>query len=66
MTNEADSAELNVAFRDGVPNYQVRAHGSTLIIALAPMGSLADAKHSSKERQHNGPTHAHGSKKRHH
>ena len=57
MTNEADSAELNVAFRDGVPNYQVRAHGSTLEIALAPLGSLAEAKHGTKSRQHNGPTH---------
>jgi hypothetical protein len=66
MTNEADSAELNVAFRDGVPNYQVRAHGSTLDIALAPIGSLAEAKHSTKERQHNGPTHKHGTKKHHH
>jgi hypothetical protein len=63
MTNEADSAELNVAFRDGVPNYQVRAHGSTLEIALAPLGSLAEAKHGTKSRQHNGPTHG---KKHHH
>ena len=57
MTNEADSAELNVAFRDGVPNYQVRAHGSTLEIALAPVGTLAEAKHAAKERRHNGSTH---------
>jgi hypothetical protein len=64
MSNNGDSAELNVSFRDGVPNYQVRAHGDVLEIALAPIGALAEAKHSSKERRHvEGPT---PTRKKHH
>jgi hypothetical protein len=43
VTNEPNGAELAVSFKDGVPNYQVRAKGETLEILLAPQGKLADA-----------------------
>ena len=35
-----DGTELTIAFKDGVPNYRVDSKGDTLIIALAPAGSL--------------------------
>jgi hypothetical protein len=38
VTNDAAGAELTVSFKDGVPNYQVRAKGDTLEIDLAPIG----------------------------
>jgi hypothetical protein len=40
VSNEPSGAELNVTFRDGVPNYQVSARGDTLVIALAQVGAL--------------------------
>jgi PilZ domain-containing protein len=40
VSNDLAGAELTVAFRDGVPNYQVSAHGDTLVIALAPAGTI--------------------------
>jgi len=40
VANDTAGAELTVAFRDGVPNYQVSARGDTLVIALAPVGAL--------------------------
>jgi len=43
ITNEAHGAELAVSFKDGVPNYQVRAKGDSLEILLAPQGKIADA-----------------------
>jgi hypothetical protein len=42
VTNEAHGAELAVTFKDGVPNYQVRAKGDTLEIALATAGHALD------------------------
>jgi hypothetical protein len=42
ITNEASGAELAVSFKDGVPNYQVRAKGDSLEILLAPAGKLTD------------------------
>ena len=48
ITNEGSGAELAINFRDGVPNYQVRAKGDTLEIAIAPQGKLADADDSPK------------------
>jgi hypothetical protein len=44
VSNETGGAELNVTFKDGVPNYQVRARGDDLEIVLAPPGKLEDAK----------------------
>jgi len=40
VNNASTGAMLTVAFKDGVPNYQVSARGDTLVIALAPVGSL--------------------------
>ncbi|MGH7436722.1 MAG: hypothetical protein ACRENE_13695, partial [Polyangiaceae bacterium] len=40
VSNAAAGADLTVAFKDGVPNYQVSAHGDTLVIALAPVGAI--------------------------
>jgi hypothetical protein len=42
VTNDGTGAELSLSFRDGVPNYQVRARGDTLEIALAGQGKLTD------------------------
>ena len=58
VSNEANGAELTVAFKDGVPNYQVRAHGDTLEIALAPIGQVNDGKsggNHSVQAKHNEP-----------
>jgi len=41
--DDAAGAELTLAFKDGVPNYQVSAKGDTLEIVLASAGSLTDA-----------------------
>jgi hypothetical protein len=43
VTNEAHGAELAVTFKDGVPNYQVRAKGDTLEIALAAAGRASES-----------------------
>src|SRR4029077_3489460 len=40
VSNEPGGAELNVTFRDGVPNYQVGGRGDSLVITLAPPGAL--------------------------
>jgi hypothetical protein len=40
VANDSAGAELTLAFKDGVPHYQVMAKGDTLIIALAPAGDL--------------------------
>ncbi len=40
VNNESSGAMLTVAFKDGVPNYQVSAKGDTLVIALAPIGPM--------------------------
>lgn len=40
VSNDAAGAELTLAFKDGVPHYQVMARGDTLVIALAPAGDL--------------------------
>ncbi|HEY2514366.1 MAG TPA: PilZ domain-containing protein [Polyangiaceae bacterium] len=43
VTNDGSGAELTVAFKDGVPNYLVRAKGDVLEMVLAPNGSLSAA-----------------------
>jgi len=40
VSNDPAGAELTLAFKDGVPNYQVSSKGDTLIIQLAPAGAL--------------------------
>jgi hypothetical protein len=44
VTNEAHGAELTVAFKDGVPNYQVRAKGDTLELVLASAGKVIESE----------------------
>jgi hypothetical protein len=44
VTNEAHGAELTVAFKDGVPNYQVRAKGDTLELVLASSGRVIETE----------------------
>jgi hypothetical protein len=48
VTNDQGGAELDVAFKDGTPNYVVRAKGDTLEIVLAPPGTIAQAKATPK------------------
>ncbi len=51
VSNDGAGAELSVAFKDGVPNYIVRAKGDVLEIVLASLGAVADphaAPHGAK------------------
>jgi hypothetical protein len=41
ITNDSPGAELSLQFKDGVPNYQVRARGDELEIVLAPIGGVS-------------------------
>jgi hypothetical protein len=51
MANEASGAELTVTFKDGVPNYQVRAKKDVLEIALAkPVSAEAKATHGASKK----------------
>jgi hypothetical protein len=59
VENEGAGAELSVTFKDGVPNYQVTAHGDTLVIALAPAGTL-DANASVAKKDEKGSKAKHG------
>ena len=49
VSNDGAGAELTVAFKDGVPNYQVSGKGDTLVISLAA-GRL-DRPHGRQERR---------------
>lgn len=42
VSNEPTGAELTVTFKDGVPNYQVKARGDTLEMHLARPGRAGD------------------------
>ncbi|AKU96747.1 hypothetical protein AKJ09_03411 [Labilithrix luteola] len=42
MSNEPSGAELSVTFKDGVPNYQVRAKGDSLELVLAKAGQAGE------------------------
>ncbi len=59
VTNDGPGAELTVAFKDGVPNYLVRAKSDTLEIVLAPAGSLTEATkpHASPATRHHKKKH---------
>ncbi len=59
VTNDGSGAELTVAFRDGVPNYLVRAKGDVLEIVLAPTGALADAQKPVRSANGAPPPHRH-------
>jgi len=58
VSNETGGAELTVTFKDGVPNYQVKAHGDTLEMHLAKPGHIGVDKAPE--------AHAPGHKKKHH
>jgi hypothetical protein len=46
VSNETHGAELTVSFKDGVPNYQVRAKGDTLELVLATAGRVVEGESS--------------------
>jgi hypothetical protein len=55
VTNGQGGADLDVAFKDGVPNYLVRAKGDVLEIVLASPGPMADASttpHGASPKHH--------------
>ncbi len=52
MTNTDTGSELKVAFRNGVPNYQVRARGDVLEVVVA---GRPGAKHVKHHRTHAAP-----------
>ena len=50
VTNDGSGSELDVAFKDGVPSYLVRAKGDTLEIVLAAPGRVGHGR----EHEHKG------------
>ncbi len=56
VTNDAKGAELAVTFKDGVPNYQVRARGDKLELVLAT--SKSEKKAAKKGKKHHKAKHA--------
>ena len=70
MSNGTAGAELSVAFKDGVPNYSVRAKGDVLEIVLASLGAPAAASdarptHVTKRSTEATPTRHHKGHARH-
>lgn len=59
VSNEAGGAELTVTFKDGVPNYLVRAKGDTLELVLAGASSHAEKSqaHETKKKTPHGKKH---------
>ncbi len=57
VTNEGSGSELDVAFKDGVPSYLVRAKGDTLEIVLASPGKMDGDKPEkvAAKKKHNKP-----------
>jgi hypothetical protein len=49
VSNEGGGAEFTVTFKDGVPNYVVRAHGDTLEMVLAKATGPGKAEASAKK-----------------
>ena len=52
VSNEPAGAELTVTFKDGVPNYQVKAHGDTLEMHLAKAGHGGDPSPEAHQKHH--------------
>jgi hypothetical protein len=52
VSNEPAGAELTVTFKDGVPNYQVKAHGDTLEMHLAKAGHAGDKAPEAHAKPH--------------
>jgi hypothetical protein len=57
VSNENGGAELSVTFKDGVPNYQVKAHGDTLEMHLAKAGHAGDKAPEAKAGGHKKKKH---------
>jgi hypothetical protein len=57
VSNEPGGAELNVTFRDGVPNYQVGGRGDSLVITLAPPGALETTTAKRDDKGAKNPKH---------
>jgi len=63
VTNDQGGASLDVAFKDGVPGYLVRAKGDTLEIVLAAPGKIGGEEnaqppsHASAQASKKKPTH---------
>ena len=58
ISNETGGAELSVTFKDGVPNYQVKAHGDTLEMHLAKPGHAgAEKAPEAHAKPHHGKKH---------
>ena len=60
VSNDGGGSMLDVAFKDGVPSYLVRAKGDTLEIVLAAPGKMGGADHDDKQPEKVA------SKKKHH
>ena len=56
VTNDAKGVELAVSFKDGVPNYQVRARGDKLELVLAT--NKSEKKAAKKGKKHHKAKHA--------
>lgn len=52
VANENGGAELTVTFKDGVPNYLVKAKGDVLEMHLAKGGASGEAHHGKKKKKH--------------
>ncbi|HXN32876.1 MAG TPA: PilZ domain-containing protein [Polyangiaceae bacterium] len=57
VNNASSGAMLTVAFKDGVPNYQVSAKGDMLVIALAPAGPLETTVAKRDDKSAKSPKH---------
>lgn len=57
VSNDGNGAELQVTFKDGVPNYLVRAKGDTLEMVLAKEKSTAETKKKGSETKGGGKHH---------
>ena len=57
VSNETGGAELTVTFKDGVPNYQVKAHGDTLEMHLAKAGHAGDKAPEAHAKPHHHKKH---------
>jgi PilZ domain len=62
VSNDPAGAELTVAFKDGVPNYNVSAKGDTLTIMLSPVGGVEKVAKKDASGAHAGH-HKHNHKK---
>jgi hypothetical protein len=57
VSNDPTGADLTVAFKDGIPNYQVSAREDTLVIALAPVGAIEKSVAKRDEKPAKGLPH---------